>query len=164
MDEFIVKLRILVRAQVTLFKADAQRQKNQALLASISIGCVFVAIVFVNVGLFFVLTESDIDSHAAFILAGGNLALAIVPMLIRSRAKPGPEEEMIREIRDMAGDEVSKDIKEVADDFAAVGDGIKQLKSGVSAFTGGGGGAGGAMAILGPALPLVIDLLKKSRK
>lgn len=164
MNELIAKLRILARAEVTLFKADANRRTNQAMLAAISIGCVFVGLIFVNMGAFFKLTESDIDSRAAFILAGVNFALAVLPMLLRKQSKPGPEEQMVREIRDMAADEVTKDIKGVTDEIAAVGDGIKQLKSGISAFTSGGGGGGGAMGVLGPALPLVIDLLKKSKK
>ena len=162
MNELIVKLRILARAEVTLFKADAQRRKNQAMLAAISIGCVFVALIFVNMGAFFTLIESEIDSRAAFILAGVNLGLAIVPFLLRRQAKPGPEEQMVREIREMAADEVSKDIQSVSDEIASVGAGIKQLRSGISSFSG--GGMGGAMGALGPALPLVIDLLKKSKK
>ena len=162
MNELIVKLRILARAEVTLFKADAQRRKNQAMLAAISIGCVFVALIFVNMGAFFTLIESEIDSRAAFILAGVNLGLAIVPFLLRRQAKPGPEEQMVREIREMAADEVSKDIQSISDEIASVGAGIKQLKSGISSFSG--GGMGGAMGALGPALPLVIDLLKKSKK
>ena len=162
MNELIVKLRILARAEVTLFKADAQRRKNQATLAAISIGCVFVSLIFVNMGAFFTLIESEIDSRAAFILAGVNLGLAIVPFLLRRQAKPGPEEQMVREIREMAADEVSKDIQSVSDEIASVGAGIKQLKSGISSLSG--GGMGGAMGALGPALPLVIDLLKKSKK
>ena len=164
MNELIVKLRILARAEVTLFKADAQRRTNQALLTAVSIGCIFVGLVFVNAGLFFMLTESDIDSRAAFILAGGNFALAFVPFLLRKQANPGPEETMVREIREMAADEISKDIAAVSDEIAAVGAGIKQLKSGILSFSKGGGGMGGAMGALGPVLPLVIDLLKKSKK
>jgi hypothetical protein len=110
------------------------------------------------------LTESDLDSRAAFILAGGNFGLAVIPFLLRRQSKPGPSETMVREIRDMAADEVSKDISAVGDEIAAVGSGIKQLKSGISSFSGGGGSMGGAMGALGPVLPLLIDLLKKSRK
>ena len=161
MNELIVKLRIRARSEVTLLKADANRRANQALLAAISIGCVFVGLVFVNMGLFFMLTESDIDSRAAFILAGGNFGLALVPFLLRRNAKPSPEEAMVREIREMAAAEISKDIAEITDEIGAVGDGIKQLKSGISSFTGGGGGS--AMGIIGPVLPLVIDLLKKGK-
>ncbi len=162
MNEFIVKLRILARAEVTLFKADANRRANQALLAAISIGCVFVGLVFVNMGLFFKLTESEIDSRAAFILAAGNFGLAVIPfLLLRRNAKPGPEETMVREIREMAAAEISKDLAEITEEIGAVGDGIKQLKSGISSFTRGSGG--GAMGVLGPVLPLVIDLLKKGK-
>ena len=160
MNELIVKLRILARAEVTLFKADAQRRANMALLAAISIGCVFVALVFVNVGAFFALTDADIDSRAAFILAGVNLGLAVIPFLMRRQSKPGPEEQMVREIREMAADEISKDISAVTDEIASVVSGIKQLKAGVSSFSSGGGGALGA---IGPLLPLIIDLLKKGK-
>jgi hypothetical protein len=158
MNEIMMKLRILARAEMTLFKADAERRKNAASLTAISIGCIFVALVFVNVGFFFMLTDSAVDSRAAFILAGGNFGLAVIPFLLRRQFKPGPEEAMVREIREMAADEVVKDINNVADDIAAVGSGIKQLKAGVSSFGGGGG-----MGALGSALPLVIDLLKKSK-
>ena len=162
MNEFIVKLRILARSEVTLFKADANRRANQALLAAVSIGCVFVGLVFVNMGLFFMLTESEIDSRAAFILAAGNFGLALVPFLLRRNSKPSPEETMVREIREMAAAEISKDLNQITDEIGAVGDGIKQLKSGISSFTGG-GSSSSVMGILGPVLPLVIDLLKKGK-
>ena len=153
----------LNQQHVKLIIGDGKRRTNMALLAALSLGCVLVALIFVNMGLFFTLTESEIDSRAAFILAGGNLALAVVPFLLRRQAKPGPSEQMVREIREMAADEVSKDIQSVSDEIASVGAGIKQLKSGISSF-GGGGGMGGAMGALGPVLPLLIDLLKKSKK
>ena len=159
MNELIVKLRILARAEVTLFKADAQRRANMALLAAISIGCVFVALVFINVGAFFALTDSEVDSRAAFILAAANLGLAVIPFLMRRQSAPGPEEQMVREIREMAVEEISKDVSAVTDELAGVGAGIRQLKAGVSSF----GGSGGALGAIGPLLPLIIDLLKKGK-
>ena len=162
MNDFIIKLRILARSEVTLFKADANRRANQAILASISIGCAFIGVLFVNMGLFFMLTDAEVDSRAAFILAAGNFGIAVIPFLLRRNAKPGPEEAMIREIREMAAAEISKDLAEITDEIGAVTDGVKQLKSGISSFTRGGSG-GGAMGLLGPVLPLVIDLLKKSK-
>lgn len=163
MKEFIVKLRILARAEVTLFKADAQRRSNELVLTLVSIGCVFVGLVFVNMGAFYRLTESAVESRAAFILAAANFALAVVPFLMRSRARPNPEEQMVREIREMAAEEVSKDIAALSEEVAAVGDGIRSLKSGVSSFASFGGG-GSPLGAMGPVLPFVIDLLKKSKK
>ncbi len=165
MNELIVKLRILARAEMTLFKADARRRSNELVLIMVSIGCAFVGLVFVNMGLFYRLTDAAAESRAAFILAIVNFALAIVPFLVRRRTKPGPEEQMVREIREMAAAELSKDLANVADEFAAVGDGIKNLKSGISSLTASGGGiGGGALGAIGPLLPLVIDLLRKHKK
>jgi hypothetical protein len=156
MNEIATKARILMRAEMTLFKADAQRRGNKLLLASLSILCVFVALVFANMGLFFNLTDSAIDSRAAFILAGGNLALAIIPLLLMRQSKPGPEEIMVREIREMAATELSKDVDEIAEQVASVGSSINQLKNGISSFS-----AGGLSSTLGPGISLAIDLLKK---
>lgn len=158
MNELIMKLRIYLRAETTLFKADAQRRSNQAILAAISLGCVLVALIFVNVGVFYMLTDSDRDSRAAFNLAGGDLALALIPFLLRRSAKPGPEEQMIREIREMALEEITKDANEIAETVTSVGSSIRQLKSGVGSL------AGGGLPALGPVLTVAIDLLKKSRK
>ena len=157
MNELIVQLKILARAEVTLFKADAQRRTNQAMLAAISIGCVFVGLVFVNLGLFFVLTDAELDSRAAFILAGGNFGLALIPFLLRRNAKASPEEQMVREIREMAAEQVSQEFTAIADEVAAVGSGIRQVRSGLASLH---AGATGSLASL---LPLLIDLLKKDR-
>jgi len=162
MNEFVRKLRILLRAEITLVKAEAQRRANMYALTGLSIGCVLVALIFANVGAFFYLTDSDIDSRAAFILAGVNLGLAVVPMLLKQQVKPGPEEKMVREIREMAIDEVSKDVEAVAQEVAAVGTAINQVKSSVSAFSGGGMlGLGGGLQALGPFLSMAISLMKK---
>lgn len=163
MKEFVMKLRILLRAEVTLFKAEAQRRANEYALTGLSVGCVLVALVFVNIGAFFYLTDSAIGSRAAFILAACNLGLAIVPLLLRRQGKPGPEEQMVREIREVALEEVSKDVDKVAEEFAAVGATVNQVRSGVSAFTGGGMGGfgGGGLQALGPFVSMAINLLKK---
>lgn len=159
MKELALKLRILFRAEMTLFKADAQRRGQAAGLMFVSVMCVLLALAFLDVGLFFVLAESSGYSNAAFILAGGNLVLAMVPALLSRQTKPSPEEAMVREIREMAMEELSRDIDRVAADFAAVGDRFKNLRSGVSAL-----GGSSSMNLVGPALGLAIDLLKKKSK
>lgn len=162
MKELALKLRILFRAEMTLFKADAHRRGQAAGLMLVSVLCVLVALAFLDVGLFFVLAESRGYSNAAFILAGGNLVLALVPALLSRQTKASPEELMVREIREMAMEDLSKDIDSIAEDFAAVGQSLKQVKSGVSVLSGG-GGAASAMNLVGPALGLAIDLLKKKK-
>ena len=158
MNELVMKLRIYLRAETTLFKADAHRRANQAILAAVSIGCALVALAFVNVGAFFMLTDSPSGSRAAFILAGGNFALALVPLLLRRSVKPGPEEMMVREIREMALEQITKEANDVAESVESIGNTIAQIRSGIGSFAGGGG-----MGSLGPVLSVAIDLLKKNR-
>ncbi len=64
---------------------------------------------------------------------------------------------MVREIRDMALEEVTKDIDAVARAVAAPGNSARQLKNNFTSFVGSG------LSTLAPALTLVIDLLKKRK-
>ena len=160
-EELTVNLRILARAEMTLLRADANRRTNRLLLSVLSIGCVLVALVFVNLGAFFLLTDADGDARAAFILAGVNLAIGAIPFLVGRSSKPSAEEEMVREIREMAAAEISRDVKQVSDELGAVSASVKQVQAGISGL---GSGSGTAIAALGPLVPLLIDLLKKSKK
>ena len=160
-EELAVKLRILARAEMTLFKADANRRANRLLLSVLSIGCVLVALVFINVGAFFLLTDADGDARAAFILAAVNLALGAIPFAIGRNSKPSPEEQMVREIREMAAAEISRDIAAVGDELNSVATSIKQFQAGISGLAGGGFGS---IAALGPLIALVVDLLKKNKQ
>ena len=153
MNALVMKLRILLRAELALIKVDAQRRSNMLVLSAISIGCVFVALVFANIGAFFALSDSSVDAKAAFMLAGGNLLLALIPQLLKLRTKPGHEEQMVREIREMAMNEVTKDLDGFSQEFAAIGTSIKQVKSGFSSLSGS----------AAPVLAMAINLLKKSK-
>jgi hypothetical protein len=157
MDELIAKLKILLRAQKTLHKAEAQRSVNAIMLTALSIGCIFVALVFLNMGAFYQLTESAVASRAAFILAAANLCLAVVPQLIKRQAKPGPEEKMVEEIRDMALTEITRDVDGAVASVSSIGAGLKQLTSGGSPFS------GGSLATLTPIIAFIIDFLKKHK-
>ena len=92
MNDFGMKLRIWLRAEATLLKAEAQRRVNRAILMALSGACVVVALAFLNVGAFFALTEAEVDSRAAFSLAAANLVVALVPVLIARLLSPGVEE------------------------------------------------------------------------
>lgn len=157
MEDLMIKLKILARAEKTLFKAEAHRWINQALLSLLAIVCVLVALIFLNVGLFFELTDADQSSRAAFILCGGNLLLALVPLWLRQQVKPGPEEAMVEEIREMTLTEINRDVEQVTANFTVLGSSIRAFGSGGSPFSAGG------LAALTPLLGFVIDFLKKHK-
>lgn len=153
----MIKLKILTRAEKTLFKAEAQRWINQGLLSVLAIVCVMIALLFLNVGLFFELTDADQSSRAAFILCGGNLAIALLPLWLRKQLKPGPEEQMVEDIRELTLTEINRDLEQASANISAMGSGIKSLASGGSPFT------GGTLAALTPLLGFAIDYLKKHK-
>lgn len=157
MDDLIAKLKILFRAEMTLHRANAQRRLNGVMLSVLSVGCILVALIFLNIGLFYHLTEAADAARAAFILAGGNLLLAGVPQLFRGSARPGPEEQMVEEIREMALADINRDIDDAVKSVSAVGTGIKQLSSGGSLFS------GGSLSALTPLIAFVIEFLKKRK-
>lgn len=161
MEELMVKLRILARAEMTLLKADAHRRTNRLLLSVLSIGCILVALVFVNVGAFFLLTEADGDAQAAFVLAAANFFLASIPFFIGRSIKPSAEEGMVREIREMAAAEISRDVAAVSDDLRGVADSVRQVQAGIAGL--GAGARSSALSALGPLLPVLVDLLKKNK-
>lgn len=156
-EELGVKLRILARAEMTLLKADAHRRTNRLLLHTLAIGCLLVALVFVNLAVFFLLTESEVNANAAFTLAGINLALAAIPFFMARSAKPGSEEQMVREIREMAAEEITRDLSRVSGEVQEVVDAAKQFRRGLT------GGGGGALSAVGPLLPMLLDLLRKRK-
>jgi len=152
-----LKLRILARAEMTLFKIEARRRANTAVLAGISAGCALIALLFLNVGLFFLLAEEAAYAKAGFILSGGNLVLAVVPLLLRPRGGSA-EEQAVREIREMAFNEASTDLDALSSSVSAVGETLGDVRSFVSGL---GGGAAGSM---GPLMSLLLTLFKRLKK
>ena len=79
MDNLIAKLKILLRVEKTLYQIEAGRRSRNVLLGGITVGCVLVALVFLNIGLIFELTGVDLSSRATYILRAANLAQGLVP-------------------------------------------------------------------------------------
>ena len=155
MNELIAKLRIFLRAEITLFKADARRRSNRVMFMAVALACFLVALSFVNVGAFFMLTDADTEARAAFTLAVVNMLVAIIPAFLARNIKPGPEEDMVREIREMALDEINRDVESVSKEVAAIGNSVKQVRDSFSMV------GSSSLPALGSLLPLLINLLKK---
>ena len=91
-------------------------------------------------------------------VGGVNLALAVIVIIAAMRIQPGPEEEMVRDIREMALNELSADLDEVKDDFSRISEDLGKIKHGVSNAVGmvRSGSSG-----VGTALHLVTSMLKR---
>ena len=155
MNELVMKFKILVRSEMMLLKSESSRRVNIALLNAIAIGALLIAIVFFNVGLFFMFTETPQYSSAAFWLVGFNLLIAVIPFLISKTVKPNAQEQMIEDIRNMAMSELTQDMSKVNHEVEQVGKSIQNVKTSLSGLQ------SGSLSGMGPLVGLAIDLLKK---
>jgi ferritin-like protein len=101
---------------------------------------------------------------AALIVAFANAVLAVLVMLVAARIKPGPEEEMVKEIRELALTELSADADEIKQSFAQIGSDIERIRSGFSSVSGVLGSAQAGLGSLSPVLGLLTGMLKNKGK
>jgi len=155
-NDLVEKTRIFAHAEITLLKAEARRTRTSMLLMSLSVGCLLIAVILFNFALFFSLTEAKAHSDASFMLCAMNLLIAVVPVLISRQLKPGIEEKMVKDIRNMAADSISAQTKKIGQETQAIQQSFGLLKTGVS------GGANSLSTLL-PFVSLLAKALKKSK-
>ena len=112
----------------------------------------------INIGIFELLAESFGRVKGAFYLAGANGLLAAVVVFFAQRGKPGLEEEMVNEIREMALAELQTDADEVKEELERIAARVRQIEDSVSALRG--VGHGSTLSSLGPVVDLAVHALK----
>jgi len=163
MQETLLKLRILASAEMNLARITFRRLANRAIFFAIAVGLMLLAVVMVNIGAYQLLTESYSPSDSAFLVATGNVVLAALLAFVGWRVQAGPEEQMAREIREMALEELTADVDELQQEFSKVGKDVKRIRTGFSVLTKG-GSIGAGLASLAPLIATVIDSLKQRRR
>lgn len=161
MDETLLKLRILVKAESTLFKANARRAAMRTRLFAMAIGMLLLAVVMINVAAYQYLSELMSEAAAALVVSAINGVLAIIVIVVATRLKAGPEEAMVHDIREMALTELSADLDEVRDEFNRIGTELNTIRSGVGQALGFLKPGGSATGSLMPVLSLITSMLKK---
>ena len=164
MDDTLLKLRVLTRAEMTLARANGRRIAARSRLYAIALGMVLLTVIMVNLAAYEYLSSLKGETVAALIVALTNAILAILVILVASRIKPGPEEEMVREIREMALTELSADVDDIKQSFAQIGSDIERIRSGFSSVSGVLGSAQAGLGSLSPVLGLLTGMLKNKGK
>lgn len=161
MNETMIKLRILAHAEYTLARVNLRRLMNKTILASVGIGLILLVVVMTNLGAYELLSETHSNATSAFMVAAGNAVLAVLVLFVARQLKPGEEEKMVQEIREMALSELSADVEGVKQNFASVVKDVKNIQSGFSSI---GSGLGAGLTSFGPLVGLLVDTLKSRRK
>lgn len=163
MHEMLLKLRILAAAEINLARIAARRLANRATILAIAVGLLLLGVVMANIGAYHLLSRTQTPSMAAFLIAAGNAVLAILALVIANRLEPGPEEQMARQIREMAFDELAADVDELKDQFGKVGSDVKRIRTGFS-FLARSGSLSAGLASIAPVISVVADAIKEHRK
>ena len=157
MDETLLKLRVLTRAEMTLAKANARRMAARSRLYAVALGMVMLTVIMVNIAAYEYLSAIKSTPVAALIVGFVNAVLAVLVLFSASRIKPGPEEEMVKEIRELALTELSADADGIRSNFAQISSDIERIRYGFSTVSGG-------LGSLSPLLGLLTSMLKKKGK
>jgi len=163
MDNTLIKLKLLARTESTLLRLQAQRTGKQIVLLALAVGMVVLTVVMLNVGTFALLADSVGYANAGFIMAGANALLATVLVILALILKPGREEQMAREIREMVVHDISSDAEKVKEQVTKVSDGVREFQSGLSSFSAGIHGGLSSLASLGPLISSILDLIRRRK-
>jgi hypothetical protein len=161
MDETLLKLRVLTRAEVTLAKANARRIAARSRLYVIALGMVLITVVMLNIAAFEYLSTQMSDAMAALTIAIVNGLLAMLLLYMATRIRPGPEEEMVKEIRELALTELSADADGIKRNFAQISSDVERIRSGFSSVSSIFGSTGNGLGSLGPLLGMLTSMLRK---
>ena len=130
MDDLVLKLRILLRAESAIRQNQIRLAFRQAQLIAVGLLLALLALGMLNVSIYLALETRLGGSTAALVLAAGNGVLALILVLMAARSKPGPEVEMAEEIRDLAFTELSADADELKQELQQVRAEVTQISTG----------------------------------
>ena len=163
MDETLLKIRVLTRAEMTLAKANARRIAARSQLYAIAVGMILLTVIMVNIAAYQWLSALKGAPVAALIVASANAVLAVIVIFVASRIQPGPEEEMVKEIRELALTELSADAEGVRQKFEQISGDVERIRSRFSSVSDALGSAQSGLGSLSPMLGMLTSMLKKRR-
>lgn len=135
MDELIVKLRLLVKAESILIRLHLRRTVRQVSLVLAAALFGLLALVMLNVALYLFLEPRTGPAQAALAAAGLDLLAAAAAVIIAGRLGLGPEAGSARSLRDLASAELAADADRLREQLNDLGKDIKRIRAAVTGIT-----------------------------
>jgi hypothetical protein len=137
MSDSTFKLQLLVRAELALTKIYARRSLFRAAAVAAALAFILLGLGMLNYAAYLSLLDHNTPGIAALLVASADAACAFVIILIGRKLGPSDAEEaMAKEIRDMAYNEVGKDVEEVKQRIDQLATEVKSIRAGVSTAMG----------------------------
>ncbi len=159
MSDTMLKLQLLARAEMALAQIRAQRAGARS--AGFAVALVFglLGLGMLNLAGYHALTPRLGPDGAALAVALVDMAVAALVLLLSRRAGPGErEEQLAREIRDLAYAELNSDLERVKAEIRQIGDDVRGIRSGFVSV------AGSAATTLGPLVGMLVKAVKKRQR
>ena len=156
-------LQLLWRAERVLTEARIKLTTRKLILGVIAgIACLF-AWGMLNIAGYFALEPSVGKAWAAFIVGMIDVVMAGLLVAVAQALQPGPEEDMVREVRDMAVGEIGAEVEDVQQKLLQLRDDVEGVRTSITQFMQRPLDAL-SPSVIGPALMAVTKLIKAKKK
>jgi hypothetical protein len=139
MDEFLVKIRLLLKAEMILFRLQLRRTVRQAAFYIAAVLLAILAVGMLNIALYLYLTPRLDNASAALAVAIVDIVLAAVAVVIAGKLHLGPEADAVRALREATVEKITVDAERVKAQIADLHDDIKEIRAAVTGFLSFGG-------------------------
>ena len=134
MEEFLVKIRLLLKAEMLLFRLQLSRAIRQAAFYIAAILLTVLAVGMLNIALYLYLVPRLDNASAALVVAIVDIVLAVVAVVVAGRLHLGPEVDAVRTLHEAAMAELTADAERVKTHITELHDDIKRIRAAVTGF------------------------------
>jgi hypothetical protein len=128
-NDLIIKLRLLAKAEALLVRLHLRRAVRQVSLVLAAALFGLLALAMLNVALYLVFSPRVGPAPAAFAVAGLDLLIGLVATAAAVRMELGPEAVAVEALRDRVSDEIAADAERLRAQFDDLGKDIKRIRS-----------------------------------
>jgi hypothetical protein len=146
-DNFECKLSLYLRSERAMLDIFLRDKSRQLFFIGMGFVALFIALIFFDIALFFILKIYFSIHITAFILAGAHALFFLICLGFSKRKKQQKEVEALKDIRDFSKEEVVKDLKNAKNEVLDISHSVKSI-------------CRGEFLSLARLIPILRDLLK----
>ncbi len=139
MDEFPTKVRLLLKAEMILFRLQLRRTVQQAAFYIAAALLAVLAAGMLNIALYLYFAPRLDNAGAALAVAMVDIVLAAAAVVAAGRLRLGPEVDAAKALREAAMAELAEDAERAKTQIADLHDDIKRIRTAVTGFMSFGG-------------------------
>ena len=134
MDESLIKMRLLLKAEMILFRLQLRHTVRQAAFYIAAALLAVLAAGMLNIALYLYFAPRLDNGGAALLVAVVDILLAVAAIVVAGRLRLGPEVDAVKDLREATMAELTADAERVKVQIADLHDDIKRIRTAVTGF------------------------------